>query len=312
VVNPIDRQKIENFGSLEFRARQEVEGFITGLHKSPYHGFSVEFAEHRAYNKGESTRYIDWKLYARTEKLFTKKFDEETNLRCQLVLDVSPSMYFPIESDYALDNYDKIGFSVYAAAALIRMMQKQRDAVGLSLFRDTIFEHLEPRSNSMHVHHLYSTLEKLLEGEKKWPKANQSYAIQAIHEIAERIHKRSLVIIFSDLMDNSESTTSIVEALQHLKYYKHDVVVFGVFDRKQEIELDYDNRPRVFIDSETGARIKLNPANIQEFYNAQMKQYIHDLKVKCGQYEIDFVECDIHEGFHPVLLRYLVKRQKLY
>lgn len=308
----IDRQKTGNFGTLEFRARQEVEGFITGLHKSPYHGFSVEFAEHRAYNKGESTRHIDWKLYAKTEKFFVKKYDEETNLRCQIVIDASSSMYFPENPDYSKDRFDKMGFSVYAAASLIRMMQKQRDAVGLTFFRDTVYHHLEPRSNSLHIHHLYQNLEGLINEQKSEQMGKHSHAKQALHELAERIHKRSLVLIFSDLMDNSGHESSIFEALQHLKYYKHDVVLFGVFDRRHELDLTYDNHPRTFVDKETGEKIKLNPVNVKDYYTTQMNQYIHDLEVKCGQYQIDFVLCDISEGFYPVLLHYLIKRQRLY
>jgi uncharacterized protein (DUF58 family) len=308
----IDRQKTGNFGSLEFRARQEVEGFITGLHKSPYHGFSVEFAEHRAYNKGESTRHIDWKLYAKTEKFFIKKYEEETNLRCQIVIDDSSSMYYPENPDYSKNKFDKIGFSVYAAASLIRLMQKQRDAVGLSVFDDKIELHLEPKSNNLHIHRLYQNLEELINPEKSQLFNKKSFAVSALHEIAERIHKRSLVIIFSDLMDNSDSDESIFEALQHLRYYKHDVVLFGVFDSKFEINLDFENRPRTFVDRETGEKIKLNPISVKDFYRENMTRYIHDLEMKCGQYEIDFVQCDVNEGFYPILLQYLVKRQRLY
>ena len=308
----IDRQKIGNFGTLEFRARQEVEGFITGLHKSPYHGFSVEFAEHRPYNKGESTRYIDWKLYAKTEKFYIKKFDEETNLRCQIVIDASSSMYYPPNPDYEKDKFDKIGFSVYEAASLIRMMQKQRDAVGLTFFDETILNHIDPKSNSLHIHRLYNALEELINPGKERLFNRKSFATDALHEVAERIHKRSLVIIFSDLMDNSGDKESFFDALQHLKYYKHDIVLFGVFDSKYELDLDFDSRPRTFIDKETGERVKLNPASVRDFYRENMYGYIHELEMKCGQYQIDFVRCDISEGFYPVLLEYLVKRQRLY
>ena len=308
----INRQKTENLGSLEFKAKQEVEGFITGLHKSPYHGFSVEFAEHRAYNKGESTRHIDWKLYAKTEKFYVKKYDEETNLRCQIIIDSSSSMYFPDNPDYDNDRFDKIGFSVYAAAALVNLMHKQRDAVGVSFFDDKIRNHIEAKSNGAHIHHLYQNLEKLINPDKEQLFNKKSFAISALHGIAERIHKRSLVIIFSDLMDNSNDDESIFDALQHLRYYKHDVVLFGVFDSKKEIDLDYENQPRTFIDRETGEKIKLNPISVKDYYSENMNQYIHDLEVKCGQYQIDFVKCDINEGFHPILTQYLIKRQRLY
>ena len=305
-----DRHKVANFGSLEFKAKQVVEGFITGLHKSPYHGFSVEFAEHRAYNKGESTRHVDWKLFAKTDKLFVKKYDEETNLRCQIVIDTSSSMNFPTDVNYNEDRFDKIGFATYAAASLMQMMRKQRDAVGLSLFNDSIYKHFDAKSNAVHMHHLIQNLEGVINPDRN--KRQKSSAVDAIHEVAERIHKRSLVIIFSDLMDNSGRQDDLVDALQHLRYYKHDVVVFDVFDRKHELELDYENRPHTFIDQETGEKVKLNPRVLKESYTERMKEFIHDLEVKCGQYKIDFVRCDINEGFYPVLLEYLVKRQGLY
>jgi uncharacterized protein (DUF58 family) len=307
---PIDRQKIANFGSLEFKAKQVVEGFITGLHKSPYHGFSVEFAEHRAYNKGESTRHIDWKLYAKTDKLYVKKYDEETNLRCQIVIDTSSSMNFPTDADYEKERYDKIGFSAYAAASLIQMMRKQRDAVGLTLFNDHIYEHIAAKSNAVHMHHLYENLEKVINPDRNTRQL--SSPAEAIHEVAERIHKRSLVIIFSDLMESSGREDELIDALQHLRYYKHDVVVFDVYDKKKELELEYDNRPYTFIDQETGEKVKLNPTALKEVYTERMNAFIHALEVKCGQYKIDFVRCDIQEGFYPVLLEYLVKRKGLY
>lgn len=305
-----DRHKVANFGSLEFKAKQVVEGFITGLHKSPYHGFSVEFAEHRAYNKGESTRHVDWKLYAKTDKLFIKKYDEETNLRCQIIIDTSSSMNFPPDPDYDKDKFDKIGFATYAAASLMQIMRKQRDAVGLTLFNDTIYEHINAKSSSVHMHHLFQNLESIINPDRNIKQ--KSAAVSAIHEVAERIHKRSLVIIFSDLMDNTGRQSDLIDALQHLRYYKHDVVVFDIFDRKHELELDYDNRPYTFVDQETGEKVKLNPVVLKETYEEKMTAFMHELEVKCGQYKIDFVRCDINEGFYPVLLKYLVKRQRLY
>lgn len=305
-----DRQKVANYGSLEFKAKQVVEGFITGLHKSPYHGFSVEFAEHRAYNKGESTRHVDWKLYAKTDKLFVKKYDEETNLRCQIILDTSSSMNFPLDADYDKDKFDKIGFAAYAAASMIQMMRKQRDAVGLTLFNDEVYKHLDAKSNAVHIHHLYQNLEAAINPDRD--RKQRSAPVKAIHEVAERIHKRSLVIIFSDLMDNTERQNDLIDALQHLRYYKHDVVVFDIFDSKLELEFDYDNRPYEFIDQETGEKVKLNPVSLKEKYKEKMQGFMHELEVKCGQYKIDFVPADVNEGFYPVLLEYLVKRQGLY
>src|SRR5690606_25731655 len=190
----INREKLASFGNLELLAKQVVEGFITGLHKSPFHGFSVEFAEHRLYNTGESTKHIDWKLYGRTEKLFIKRYEEETNLRCQLIIDASSSMYFP-EIDFNAEKFNKIKFSVYAAAAIMNLLKKQRDAVGLSIFSDKLDVHSPTKSSSVHHKYLINELESLINSPKKNTKTS---SINALHTIAETVHKRSLMIIFSD------------------------------------------------------------------------------------------------------------------
>ena len=305
-------ENIQEFGSLEFLARQVVEGFITGLHKSPYHGFSVEFAEHRLYNKGESTRHIDWKLYARTDKLFVKRYEEETNLRCRIVIDNSSSMYFPLRKKVDFEQPNKILFSVYAAAALMNILKRQRDAVGLTLFAEDVQVHTPERTNSRHHRLLYHELEKLLENydpEKK----QQTFAVQALHEIAEQIHKRSLVILFTDMFDaGMEDPEALFAALQHLKYNKHEVILFHVVDQKNEIDLDLENRPYRFVDLETGESVKLNPSEVREEYTARIAKFEQELKMRCLQYKIDLVEVDINKGFDQVFLPYLVKRQKLY
>ena len=185
----IDRLKLAHFGNLELLAKQVVEGFITGLHKSPFHGFSVEFAEHRLYNKGESTRHIDWKLFARSDKLFTKKYEEETNLRCQIVIDCSSSMLFPKDAEL-----NKFEFSVYAAASLIELLKRQRDAVGLSLFTDKLELHTAAKSSMTHHRYLYGELEKRMTNYSETAKKDTN-AIQAIHDVAELCHQRSLVVI---------------------------------------------------------------------------------------------------------------------
>ena len=192
----IDIHQLRQFGNLELLARQLVEGFITGLHKSPFHGFSVEFAEYRPYNTGESTRNIDWKLYGRTDKLFVKQFEEETNLRCQIIIDTSSSMFFPQRKSLSLENPNKIYFSVYAAAAIIQMLKQQRDAVGLTLFSNQIDFHSRAKSNNVHIKLLMNELEKLLVQYDIEHKQTTN-VIDNLHEIAERIHRRSLVIIFN-------------------------------------------------------------------------------------------------------------------
>ncbi|MBI9033525.1 MAG: DUF58 domain-containing protein [Bacteroidales bacterium] len=307
----IDQNRLEQFGSLEFLARQVVEGFITGLHKSPYHGFSVEFAEHRLYNPGESTRHIDWKLYGKTDKMFVKRYEEETNLRCQLVIDASSSMYYPLKNNPTLDDPNKLTFSVYAAAAIMHLMKKQRDAVGLSIFSNQIDENTIARTTSLHHKHLYSKLEEILQSDPL-KEAKSTSAAESLHTIAEVLHKRSLVILFSDMFENDADIEAVFSALQHLKHNKHEVILFHVTDRLMEEEFDFDNRPYRFVDMESGEQIKLRPGEIKDQYIRQMKAFKKELKLRCAQYRIDFIEADINKGFEQVLMPYLLKRNKLY
>lgn len=312
-------QQVKRFSKLELIAKQVVEGFITGLHKSPFHGFSVEFAEHRLYNTGESTRHIDWKLYARTEKLFVKRYEEETNLRCQIVIDTSSSMYFPMKDNLPVrqagssqNDVNKIGFSTYAAAALVHLLKKQRDAFGISFFSNEVEIHTDTRSTTTHSKLVFTELEKLLEPLPK-DKHKRSSGAKALHEIADKIKRRSLIILFSDMIENSEGDQDdLWNALQHLKHNKHEVILFHVTDRKKELEFDFENRPYRFVDMETGEELKLNPLEVREAYRRSMQNFEKDLKLKCGQYSIDLVEADISKGFDQVLLPYLLKRKKLY
>lgn len=302
----IQREKIANFGNLDLLAKQVVEGFITGLHKSPFHGFSVEFAEHRLYNKGESTRHIDWKLYGKTDKLFTKKYEEETNLRCQIVIDCSSSMLFPVGAEQT-----KLSFSVYAAASIIELLKRQRDAVGLSLFTDEINLHTPAKSSIRHHRYLFSELEKnLIQYSKNEQKSTST--IQTLHDIAELTHKRSLVVVFSDLLDNPDTTEEFYQALQHLKHNKHEVIVFHTIDKKQEIDFELENRPYNIVDMESGESIKLQPNQFKEAYVDSIKKYFDAIAFKCADYSIDFMPADINEGYNEVLLKYLLKRQKLH
>ncbi|MDZ4822692.1 MAG: DUF58 domain-containing protein [Flavobacteriales bacterium] len=307
----IDRRKLQNVSHLELLAKQAVEGFITGLHKSPFHGFSVEFAEHRQYNTGESTRHMDWKLFARTEKLFVKKYEEETNLRCHILIDTSSSMYFPAGTSPEGDDMNKLKFSIYSTAALIELLKHQRDAVGLSIFSDKL--NLHTRASSSHAHHnyLFSELEALLQT-VDGSQGKKSFVTDVLHEVAESIHQRSLVVIFSDMMDNSQKAGEMFAALQHLRHNKHEVVLFHVVDKSMEVDFAFENRPYTFTDMESGEEVKVNPADIRSHYVKQMAAFTNDLKIRCGQYRIDFVEADIHEGFNHVLMQYFLKRQKLY
>lgn len=279
-----------------------VEGFITGMHKSPYHGFSVEFAEHRLYNEGESTRHIDWKVYARTDRLFSKRYEEETNLRCLIALDISPSMFYPVESK------SKIRFSIYAASALSYLLNRQRDAVGLCLFSDNIKTITPVKSTPTHLDKIFTLLGNLAE-EK--PAEGQTQVAQVLHEIAEKIHKRSLVIIFSDMFDGNESTDDLFKALQHLKHNKHEVIVFHVIDNQTELLFDFEDRPMEFIDLETQEKIKLNPGDVKAQYRLEADKFHKSLKMRCNQYKIDFVEADVQSDFNTVLQTYLLKRAKM-
>ncbi|MCB9250960.1 MAG: DUF58 domain-containing protein [Flavobacteriales bacterium] len=289
-------------GNLEFLARQVVEGFITGLHKSPFHGFSVEFAEHRLYNSGESVKNIDWKLYARSDKLFTKRYEEETNLRCLILMDVSSSMYYPDSGQ------NKIKFSALGAASLMYLLKKQRDAVGLCFFSESIDFMSEIKSAESHHRMLIAQLEKQLLNE---PLKKQSSIIPVMHEIAEKLHKRSLVVIFSDMLESLGSNDELYSALQHLKFNKHEVVLFHTLDKSMEIDFRFENRPYIFEDVETGERLKLFPSEVQEKYVTETNSFIKELKNRCRQYKIDFTEADVALPIDQVLLPFLVKRQKM-
>jgi len=304
----IDNFEVRNLGNLELLAKQVVEGFIIGLHKSPFHGFSVEFAEHRLYNPGGSTKNIDWKVFARTDKLFTKRFEEETNLRCQIVIDSSSSMYFPEVSKKSKAYINKLRFSSLAAAALMNMLKKQRDAFGLSIFDQSVNIHTRCKSSTSHYRLMLTYLDKLINN----PERNKTTsAADALHQIAESIHKRSMVIIFSDMFEQSENTDHLFSALQHLKHNKHEVILFHVVDRDKEIDFKFENRPYEFIDIETGEKVRLQSNQVKDYYVKQMAKFNEQLKVKCLQYKIDLVEADIKTGFKPILQSYLVKRSKM-
>ena len=306
----IDQKLTHSFGNIELIAKQVVEGFITGLHKSPFHGFSVEFSEHRQYNTGESTRHIDWKLYGRTDKLYVKRFEEETNLRCQIIIDNSSSMYYPVKKDMSPTNPNKIMFSVYAAASLIYLLRKQRDAVGISIFSDTLELQTPARSNTSHQKMLFYHLENMLHAYNE-SELKKTSAATALHQIAENIHKRSLVIIFSDMMESNAQTNELFSALQHLKFNKHELILFHVSDKPKELEFNFDNRPYKFVDMENGQEIKLNPTQVIDAYIQAVTKFRNELKLRCGQYHIDLVEADINEGFQQVLLSYLIKRERM-
>ena len=298
--------KTDNIPNIEILARQVVEGFITGIHKSPFHGFSVEFAEHRLYNKGESTRHIDWKLFAKTEKLFIKRYEEETNLRCHIIVDNSSSMHYPVRDKLAIDNLNKIQFSAIATSALTEILRRQRDAVGLSIYTDKIDFFAPSKGSERHRRMLLHQLEDILE--EKETHLTNTYKV--LHQIAEKIHKRSLIFLFTDMFQDDKKEEELFEALQHLKYNKHEVVFFHTFDGKLEKDFDFENSPKKFMDIETGEEINLFAENIKENYKNSMVNYFNNLKLKCMQYKIDYVPVDINKGFDQILIAYLIRRQR--
>jgi len=303
----LSKIKSSEIKNLNMLAKSVVEGFITGIHKSPFHGFSVEFSEHKLYNKGESTRHIDWKLYAKTEKLYTKKYEEETNLRCHIIIDNSASMHYPIVKKQTLASLNKVGFSAVAAASLMEILKRQRDAVGLSIYSD-LYEYYAPEKGSeRHRKMLIHQLEQLLVSTST--KTTETY--KYLHEIAEKIHRRSLIFLFTDMFQTTKENEALFEALRHLKYNKHEVVLFHTFDGKTELNFNFDNSPKKFIDLETGEEINVYAENVKEKYREIVENYFKDLKNKCLQYQIDYVPVDINAGFNDVLTKYLISRKKI-
>ncbi|MFK7748218.1 MAG: DUF58 domain-containing protein [Kordia sp.] len=299
--------KTSGFKNLELLAKQVVEGFISGMHKSPFHGFSAEFAEHKIYNQGESTKHIDWKLFAKTDKLYTKKYEEETNLRCHIILDNSSSMHYPPVEAPSLDNLNKVGFSVLATASLMNILKKQRDAIGLSIYSDDYDFYAPEKGSERHHQLLLNALDKTVTT-KRINKKTDTYTY--LHQIAEKIHRRSLIFLFTDMFQDGVADEKLFEALQHLKYNKHEVILFHVFDSEKELNFDFDNKPKRFIDVESGEHIDIYADSVQENYKKAVSDYFLQLKMKCAQYKIKYVAADINEKFEKILLTYLVERQK--
>ena len=290
--------------NLELIARQVVEGFIIGLHKSPFHGFSVEFAEHRLYNPGDPLRHIDWRVYGRTDKLFIKRFEEETNLRCCLVVDTSSSMQFPKDSK----KLNKLQFSCVAAASLIQLLKRQLDAAALALFDEQVTFLSDARSTHSHYRMLMNELQKTMDATTENKVTN---AAKTLHLVAEQMHKRSLIVIFSDMMDDADHIEDLFAALQHLRYNKHEVILFHIVDGAQELDFEFENRPYEFVDMESGERIKLQPHQVREQYIARMRDFQQIIANRCHQYQVDRVAVDLSKPVEEVLHAFLIKRNKL-
>ncbi len=302
-------EKISSFQHLELLANQVVEGFISGMHKSPFHGFSAEFAEHKVYNVGESTKHIDWKLFAKTDRLYTKRFEEETNLRCHIIIDNSSSMHYP-KLKVGQNFYEnKIGFSVLASAVLMNLLKKQRDAVGLSVFSDTYEYYAPEKGSDRHHRMILNTLENLLE----IPVTQKTTdAVTFLHQIAEKIHRRSMIILFTDMFHSGNSTVdeeALFTALQHLKHNKHKVVLFHVVDAKTEVNFDFNNAPRKFVDIETGEEVAIYADNVKEEYEKEVEKYFKKLSLTCSQNRIKYIPVSVDESFEKIMTTYLVEKQ---
>lgn len=299
--------KASLFQNLELLANQVVEGFISGIHKSPFHGFSAEFAEHKIYNSGESTKHIDWKLFAKTDKLYTKKYEEETNLRCHMILDSSASMYYPEVENLGLSNLNKVGFGVLAIAALMNILKRQRDAVGLSVFSDN-YDFYAPEKGSERHHQML--LAKLSEISLDTKPATETETYTYLHLIAEKMKRRSLIFLFTDMFQTKIDDEKLFDALRHLKHNKHEVVLFHLLDTKKELDFDFENSPKRFLDVETGEHIDLYADTIKEAYRERLTSYFNELQLKCAQYKIKYTAVDVRADFSKILNTYLVERQK--
>lgn len=299
----LDPVVVSRLKNIEMRARLIVEGFITGMHKSPYHGFSVEFAEHRPYNPGDELRHVDWKVFGKTDRFYVKQYEEETNLRHYVVLDTSPSMRYQHSSPIS-----KLDYGSYLAAALHYLMLKQRDATGLIAFDDKVHTLLPPKSRQSYLRQLLLTLERTAAAQ---PDGQQTSAASVLNEVAERISRRSLVIIITDLFENIAAHEDLLQALRHLRHRGHEVLVFHLLESDTERQFRFPDVPMVFRDMETGEELTLQPAQLRANYQEAVKAFSETFRRRCLEQNIDFIELDTAEPYDTALLAYLNKRKQL-
>ncbi|GAB5407645.1 MAG: DUF58 domain-containing protein [Balneolaceae bacterium] len=298
---------LSKLSSLELRAKKIIEGFISGLHRSPYHGFSVEFAEHRPYNPGDDFKHIDWKQYGKKERFYVKQYEEETNLRCYVLLDTSSSMHFKHFGEWS-----KLRYGTHFAASLMYLMHRQRDASGLIPFNTGIETFIPAKATYAHLRQIYIELEKqLIREENNDEEKRKTASAQVIHEVAERLNHRSLVVIITDLFENVEKHDALISALKHLRHRKHEVLLFNVLEKRSERELDFAETRFVFEDMESDAEIEVIPAQVRDDYKAKVAEYTHKFKMACSEFEIDFEEIDTEGQFDQALLAFLNKRKRL-
>lgn len=298
---------LSKFSSIELRAKRIVEGFISGLHRSPYHGFSVEFAEHRPYNPGDDFKHIDWKAYGKKERFYVKQYEEETNLRCFVVLDTSTSMQFKHFGEWT-----KLRYGIHFAASLMYLMHRQRDACGLIPFNSGVESFIPAKSTYAHLRQIYVELEKQLKlEEQKSEERKTTASAAALHEIAERLNQRSLVVVITDLFENLEGHEALISSLKHLRHRKHEVLLFNVMESRSERELGFTDGRFVFEDLETGSEIEVLPTQVRKDYIEKVSEYTHAFMLACSEFEIDFEEIDTEGQFDKALMAYLNKRRRL-
>jgi len=290
---------------LELKARQVVEGFITGLHKSPFYGFSVEFAEHRPYNAGDDLRHVDWKVVAKSERMYVKQFEEETNLRCFVVLDTSTSM------DYKhFGTLTKRQYGTYLGAALLYLMHRQRDACGLATFDEALQGIIPAKSSYRHLRHLFGKLEPHLEPPKKGDK-RRTAAATALHQLAEQVHRRSLIVVLTDLFDDPSRVEALLNSLKHLRYRHHEVILFHLMEGRSERLFDFGDGRLMMEDLETGQKLEVTPSDIRESYRREMEAFTASFKRVCQEAHIDYEPIDTEGDFTVALLAYLTKRKRM-
>lgn len=292
----INPEKLARISTMELKARFVVEGFLTGLHKSPYHGFSIEFSEHRPYLPGDDFRKLDWKILGKTEKYFIKQFEDETNLTSHIFIDTSASMGFVSDEN----KITKLKYASYLAAALSYLMIHQKDAVGLGLYDKTMHTFINPKTSNLHLKRLLVTLENLKPNE-------ETDAAISILPFVEKIKRKGLIILISDLFDKMEN---LLKLFKQFRYNGHEVIVFHILD-EQEIEINYSGNSE-FRDIETGELVKTIPSQIKNEYKTAVENYISKIKESCFQHKIDYNILTTSTSFDKALLQYLNKRNQLF
>jgi len=289
----LNPEVVSKLRSMDLRARLVVEGFITGLHKSPYHGFSAEFAEHRQYMPGDEIKHIDWKVYGKTDRFYVKQFEEETNLKSYILLDASASM------GYSSTGMSKLQYAAYLAGALSYLMMQQRDAVGLVTFDEKIRRYLPPRSVTTYLNQILTELDKT-------ESSSKTDLAAALHQMADRIKRRGLIILFSDLLDDPQKVSS---GLRHFRHKNHEVIVFQILD---PLEFSFEfNQDAVFKDMESGEEINTQPWHIRSEYQKQVSEFINTYKKFCREHKIDYVTLNTNENYDRALFEYLLKRKRI-